>query len=163
MHLSRPATALTISLLFACAYSSAEDRSALSSQRYRMHVPKEVKFGQVEPASIIEPPALPANEDADSILFMAETTSGLTIQFDMESTVQHSPLKLTVGGSQTENWWANEPAAETGSKSELVVEAYSVQASTFKPGWSTLQLDVPEPPAGSNAEITTIVVTIVAH
>lgn len=162
MHLSPPATALTISLLFACAYSSAEDRSASSSQRYRVHVPKEIKFGQIEPASIIEPPAQPANEDANSILFMAETTSGLTVQFDMESAVPQ-PLKLTVGGSQTENWWANEATAETGSKSELVVEANSVQASTFKPGWSTLQLDVPEPPAGSNAEITTIVVTIVTH
>jgi hypothetical protein len=162
MHLSSPATALTISLLFACAYCTAQDRRSSSSQRYRIHVPKEVKFGQVEAAPANEPPAPLADADAESLLFMAETTSGLTIQFDMESAVPQ-PLKLTVGGSQTENWWANEANTESGSKGELVVEAYSVQASTFKPGWSTLQLDVPEPPAVSDAEITTIVVTIVAH
>ena len=161
MRLSHSATALTIGLLLACANGSAENRSASSSQRYVIHVPKKVMFGPVEISDVNEPLAQHPMEDADSVVFMAETTAGVTIQFETESAVP-LPLKLTVGGGEDDNWWANEADDQAGSQSESVAEAASVQASTLKAGWTTLEMGVSEPSA-ADAAMTTIVVTIVAH
>ena len=163
MRLSNSATALTIGLLLACTNSSAENRSASSSQRYVIHVPKEVKFGTIETPELNAPLAQHQMEDADSVVFMAETTAGVTILFETDDTAtQKLPLKLTVGGGEDDNWWANEADDQTGSQSESVAEAASVQASTLKAGWTTLELGVSEPSA-ADAAMTTIVVTIVAH
>ena len=162
MHLSPSATVVAIGLLFTCAHSSAEDRSAASSQRYRIHVPEEVKFGTVEPQAAGEPVAQQAHEVAGSLAFMAETTSGLTIQFDSQS-ASPPPLKLTVGGSQQGDWWANEAHDVTGTTHEATAEGTSVQASTLGAGWTTLTIDVVGPSATSDETLTTVVVTIVAH
>jgi hypothetical protein len=93
---------------------------------------------------------------------MAETTSGLTIQFDSQSE-SPLPLKLTVGGNQQGAWWANEAHDLTGTTYEPTAEGTSVQASTLGAGWTTLAIDVVGPSAASDETLTTIVVTIVAH
>ena len=160
MHLTRLAAVMTIVFLFACADSSAQQRSTSSRQLYRVHVPREVNFG-LQAAAFNLPSPQPVQEDAQSLVFMADTTSGVTIQFETKS--ESSPLKLTVGGRQRGNWWARDTKDQTGSKGESVAEANSVQASTLRPGWTTLKLDVAEPPVGSDEEVTTIVITIVAH
>ena len=161
MPLAKSAALVAIGLLFTSAYCAAEDRSASSSQRYRIHVPSEVKFGTVEPAAVSEPVAQPAKEDSEPLVFMAETTSGLTIQFDSQS-ASPPPLKLTVGDSQQGDWWANE-ADDTGTIHEPTAEGTSVQASTLGAGWTTLTIDVVSPSAVADPMLTTIVVTIVAH
>ncbi len=164
MHLSQSATVITIGLLLACATSSAEERSASSSQRYLIHVPSEVKFGQLQPAVASEPAAQPAEEDAEPLVFMAETTSGMTIQFETQSDLTTKlPLKLSVGGSQQGTWWANNTNDATASTHEAVAEGTSVQASTLSAGWTTLKIITTNPPTASDDTMTTIVVTIVAH
>ncbi|MEO8495926.1 MAG: hypothetical protein ABI614_12700, partial [Planctomycetota bacterium] len=91
---------------------------------------------------------------------MAETTSGLTIQFESQSA---TPLQLTVGDGTRGNWWASQTQDSIGSTREVVATATSVQATTRGAGWTTLKLGVADQSAGSDATVTTIVVTIVAH
>lgn len=156
MHLTSAGTAIAISLLFTCGFNLAQERSVSSSQRYVMHVPQKVKLG-LQPSSVKEPIAQQGREDVESLVFVAETTSGVTIQFETES---KQPLKLTVGSG---NWWASASSDVTGSTSEVEAEAGSVQATTFRPGGTTLHLEVAKPAIASTAEVTTIVVTIAAH
>ena len=164
MQLSQLTTVITIGLLFACARGSAEDRSASSSQRYTIHVPREIKFGHVQPPAVNEQVEQLAKEDAESVVFMAETTSGMTIQFETQSEPSRKlPLKLSVGGSQQGSWWASGANDVTGSTHESVAEATIVQATTLGAGWTTLKIDVANLPATADATVTTIVVTIVAH
>jgi hypothetical protein len=120
------------------------------------HVPQKVKLG-LQPSSVKEPAALQGNENVESLVFVAETNSGVTIQFE---TASKQPLKLTVGGG---NWWANAASDVTGSTGEVEAKAGSVQATTFRPGWTTLHLEVAKPAIASTAEVTTIVVTIAVH
>lgn len=160
MQLSKLFTLITIVFLSACANASAEERSASSQQRYTIHVPTEVKFGQMQLPAVKEAVNQNATAVADSLVFMAETTSGLTIQFETRSA---TPLQLTVGERARGNWWANQANDLSGSTRELVVAATSVQATTLGAGWTTLKLDVAGPPAAADESITTIVVTIVAH
>ena len=164
MHLSQLATFIAIGLLFVGTYCSAEDRSASSSQRYRIHVAREVRFGPLEPPVASEQAAASTKEDAESLSFMAETTSGLTIQFEVESELtQKLPLQVTVGGSKRGSWWANNSDGTSESTREKVAEGTNVQASTHKAGWTMLKIDTASPSAATDETITTIVVTIVPH
>ncbi|MEO8497093.1 MAG: hypothetical protein ABI614_18630, partial [Planctomycetota bacterium] len=85
MQLSKSVTLVTVALLSVCVQSSAEERTAASSQRYMIHVPTEVKFAQVQLPTINEAAEQNAAAHAALLFFMAETTSGLTIQFESQS------------------------------------------------------------------------------
>jgi hypothetical protein len=164
MHFWPATTAVVFGLLCVGASGLAQDRSASTSQRYRVHVPSKVQFGTAQPAENNESFAAAAAQGVQSLAFVAETTSAVTIQFETESSVStKQPLKLTVGGSQRANWRATASHDISGSKREYVVEATSVHVSTLKAGWSTLTLDVANPSAGSDVSLTTVIVTIVAH
>ena len=135
MHFAQFATSIVIGSLIVCSSGSAEDRSTSSSQRYTIHVPKEVKFGSVQPATVDAPATQPVKEDAESLVFMAETTSGLTIQFETRAGwARKQSLKLTVGDSQRGDWWANNIDAASESTHETVAEGTSVEASTLRAG-----------------------------
>ena len=156
MHFSLTRTAIAIGLLFICTYSLGQERSVSTGQRYVMHVPEQVKFGLL-PTPVKDPNAPRGKEDVESLMFVAEASSGMTIQFETES---KRPLQLTVGSG---NWWAGATSDVTGSTSEFQAKACRVEASTFRPGRTTLQLDVATPDVGSAAKVITIVVTFVAH
>ena len=164
MHRSQLATVLAVGLLFACPDGSGEDRSASSQQRYTIHIPQKVKFWLAEPPAFGAPVTLPANENAESLVFSAETTSGTTILFETEGEPSRKlSLKLTVGGTQQESWWANEVNGAAALTHGSVAEGTSVQASTLGAGWTTLTIGTISPATMSDETITTIVVTIVPH